>query len=405
MTRQLPLFGEGKAGEVAAGDTAVVRIAGKDPTRALSKSQQAFNRLIGRIEGLRDALARWQAFIPDFQRRVVQELTPLQARIDEQRVAMLRLFDAAHDGRDMTRRERAKLGALICEAVRELLTRRDDAALVALHDKYSDIGHDEVQRDEAALLKAMAEDVLGMALDGAEDAQSPDDVLEAVAREMQQRADAAEAEPPEARGRGGSAKARASLARKQQQADEGSGAVRDVYRKLASALHPDRETEPGERVRKTALMQRVNQAYEKRDLLRLLELQIETEQIDAAHLGDVGESRLQHYVAVLKEQVRELERELAELTGPFEMSMPFRGGSALKPADVLASLQAEMAMLRQEKSRVARELESLRDPRQLKAWLKHVRIERKPPDDPFDPIEILLEGALAPRPGRRGRHR
>ena len=59
-------------------------------------------------------------------------------------------------------------------------------------------------------------------------------------------------------------------------------AVREIFRKLASALHPDRETDPGERARKTALMQRANVAYAANDLLGLLELQFEVDQIDAS---------------------------------------------------------------------------------------------------------------------------
>jgi hypothetical protein len=44
--------------------------------------------------------------------------------------------------------------------------------------------------------------------------------------------------------------------------------------------HPDREPDPHERERKTALMQRANHAYGKNDLLKLLELQLELEHID-----------------------------------------------------------------------------------------------------------------------------
>ena len=50
-----------------------------------------------------------------------------------------------------------------------------------------------------------------------------------------------------------------------------SQSIREVYRKLAGALHPDRESDPQERERKTALMQRVNQAYAKNNLLQLLD--------------------------------------------------------------------------------------------------------------------------------------
>ncbi len=47
-----------------------------------------------------------------------------------------------------------------------------------------------------------------------------------------------------------------------------------------AVLHPDREPDEAERVRKTELMQRVNEAYSKKDLLQLVALQLEIEQID-----------------------------------------------------------------------------------------------------------------------------
>ncbi len=64
-------------------------------------------------------------------------------------------------------------------------------------------------------------------------------------------------------------------------------------------------------------MQRVNHAYDEGDLLTLLTLQLETEQIDAAHLARVSTARLGHYNKVLREQVRKLEHELAGITEHF----------------------------------------------------------------------------------------
>ena len=71
--------------------------------------------------------------------------------------------------------------------------------------------------------------------------------------------------------------------------------IQEIYRKLATALHPDRETDPAERERKTALMQKVNVAYGNKDLLQLLELQLQVEQIDQAHVNNIAEDRLKHY--------------------------------------------------------------------------------------------------------------
>ena len=49
-----------------------------------------------------------------------------------------------------------------------------------------------------------------------------------------------------------------------QQKMDANTALRTVYRQLASALHPDREPDEAERLRKTALMSEVNAAYDAR---------------------------------------------------------------------------------------------------------------------------------------------
>ena len=79
--------------------------------------------------------------------------------------------------------------------------------------------------------------------------------------------------------------------------------MREVYRKLASALNPDRESDPIERERKTALMQRVNQDYARNNLLELMELQLELEHIDQDALKNISQDRLKHYNAIMKEQI------------------------------------------------------------------------------------------------------
>jgi uncharacterized protein YciW len=79
--------------------------------------------------------------------------------------------------------------------------------------------------------------------------------------------------------------------------------VRDVYRKLASALHPDRSSETFSPEQKLLLMQRVNQAYEADNLLGLLNIQLEIEQVDMEQLSSFTPERMQHYNHVLRQQL------------------------------------------------------------------------------------------------------
>jgi len=135
------------------------------------------------------------------------------------------------------------------------------------------------------------------------------------------------------------------------------------------------------------LMQQVNQAYAQRDLLRLLELQIQAEQIDAAVLGSLSPSRLGHYNQVLTEQCAELEHEIDAVVAPFVHQLGAFGREALTPQTVNRALDGDIAALRRAAQHFEHELKRLADPGVLKAWLKHIKVEnRRDVDTAFDAL-------------------
>jgi curved DNA-binding protein CbpA len=184
-----------------------------------------------------------------------------------------------------------------------------------------------------------------------------------------------------------------------------------VYRKLASALHPDRETDAAERARKTRLMQRVNQAYERNDLLGLLGLQIEIEQIDTEHLAQVSEDRINHYNRVLKEQLAQLRTEIAACAAPFRamLDAPF---ASSRPTTALAEerLEAELRETRRVLDQLRHDLVAFRDPVQLRATVQAdlaLRGDQRRQDAAMGEFADLLRtmATTAPRPVRPRRRR
>jgi hypothetical protein len=178
----------------------------------------------------------------------------------------------------------------------------------------------------------------------------------------------------------------AALVRERRQAAEADKlkqSVRDIFRKLASQLHPDREPDGAERERKTRLMQRVNVAYAANDLLGLLELQLEVEQIDHAHLNNLGEDRIKQYNKILDGQLREIEREIhmIEYAAAMEMGGEVRG--RLTPQKMLRCLRADIADLKVKLAEVTAEIEEFKDVNKLKAWLKTYRPPVPDHDDAY----------------------
>ena len=220
---------------------------------------------------------------------------------------------------------------MIVDLAGPMLMERDDPELKAIFNSHSDTDFDQVETVLDDEMKSIVEDVFGI------EAGTLDEVMEAAEEEVLENARQREAEREaereterQARPRRARTTSRRSSARSTRDARKmrsaSSQSIRDVYRRLASALHPDRETDPDEAKRKTALMQRVNAAYASNNLLQLLELQLELEHIDQAALDNISEERLQHYNQILKQQLAELARRNSSRRDGFQ--------GAIRPAAV-----------------------------------------------------------------------
>ena len=311
--------------------------------KKLTRTQTRFNRLIKQIDGQRLAIADWKMFQGVYQRRLVGDYEPLAARLRGKRIALVERFDQIMDGGALGQRHRAKLRDILDGLLTELITEAADPALVALYDKYADVSYAEEQQQRAEVMRAVASQAFGIDIDGYEGGDSPEELAEW----LDDRVRAARDErPPEAPVRPKSARAREREASQAAVAAGGTRALREIFRKLASALHPDRERDPAERARKTELMKELNQAYAARDLLGLLELQIRIEQIDSSTLTSLDEDQLRHYVHVLEEGAKRLQEQLDALVRPFALSVGSVPASSFTPELVERTLEADIRELK-----------------------------------------------------------
>jgi hypothetical protein len=152
-------------------------------------------------------------------------------------------------------------------------------------------------------------------------------------------------------------------------------------------LHPDREADPHEHARKTALMKEANTAYERRDLLALLQLQLRADLADGDKLATMAKEKLAALTALLKERVAVLNRELyaveQQAIHEFELPpySPFNEASLKRSLFMQQqNLQGDIAMMQQDLVRV-------QDDAHLKRWLKQQHELAQ--DDDFDPLEFF----------------
>ena len=337
----------------------------------LTPQQKRFNTLIRQIDQARQTLAAWHENIGLYRQAHAKVLLPLETELMAARRQWAFALDELLGQRGWTKAERDTLSELVCDTADELLhARDDDQELKALFAKHAGVDFDTERQQMVRAMKDMTEAMTGLDLGDDEGIDTHADLFERMQRGMQERAAADEAE------RGAKAERRrknAAQQRREAEAQEATQSVREIFRKLASALHPDRETDAKQREVKTVLMQKVNQAYAANDLLTLLELQLQIEQIDAGHIANASAQKVKHYNKVLSEQLEELRAEIAHVELGFCIDFGLEAEGRMNPRQLGTLLEQNGRQLRAELSQQKRDMQMLSNPAATKRWLKRQR--------------------------------
>ena len=293
----------------------------------------------------------------------------------------MHLLDRTCDKKGLTQPERRMIHGLICGMASNLAAERNDEELKQIYNKHSGSDFDQEAAAELDEMKSMLESMMGIDFGDDLDISSPEEMLKQAQAHIhklqtQSEADQQAYEENKAK-RKKTTKQLAKEAQQQAEEQQTSQSIRELYRKLASALHPDREPDPQERERKTLLMQRINQAYDNKNLLLLLELQLELEHIDQSTINNITATRLKHYNKILKEQLNELEQEINDTENRFKLQFDLSPFKRLTPGTIMLNLSAEIAEIQHSIRDLKNDLVVLQDIKALKAWLKNMRLGRK----------------------------
>lgn len=344
----------------------------------LTPAQKRFNTLLGQIERSRKTLAAWQHNIPLYQQAQVKVLQPLRTDY----LACRRLWMVALAGLlaqpGWSRAERGSLQAMVCDVAGELLAvDSDDLAAKALYDEHNEVDFETERQQAMAEMKGMAEAMSGLDLGDLDTVANEDELFKRLQDSFAAQAAAQDqAEPADTPAGSQDRRQTAAQQRRAAEAQQATQSVREVYRKLASALHPDREPDAVLRLEKTALMQRVNQAYAANDLLALLELQLQIEQVDAGHIAQASADRVRHYNKVLTEQLAELKSEIEHIEMGFCIDFGIPAGTAVNAVKLLDLIDQGAREVKALTVDAQRELRLLTDRPAIKRLLKRWRQEQ-----------------------------
>jgi hypothetical protein len=407
----------------------LLRIDPRASSAKLSPAQQTFNRLTAQIEQIRAELLQFQALDDRLRERLGLHLQPALTELRSSQIRLLLQIDQllCTPPRPVLKRRHEQILRGFLLYLGENLLRSEhppEAELIEAFDRYSEVPAAELHEAHAAMQMEQLEDALGAQFGeellkdhGARDAEEllrtlQDRVAAQAAGASEDDASPGQQQAPPR----GNKRESAAAARKAQEQQQASLSVREIYRKLASSLHPDREADPLQRERKTELMQQINVAYQQADLLALLTLQMEVEQLNAASLAQLPEARLKHYNHVLKEQQQTLKSELQERTHALHQllgSANERAWQLRKPQDFEREFERQLQELRNQVRGIESSRQTLLDPRRRGALIESFANEMYAADEEQAEAELLQmmssmlqeAGAAAGPVGKRRRKR
>ncbi len=345
----------------------------------LAPEQKLFNQLLGKIQAASQALQKLSDLANSHRAQCAKRFLPLQKEQCALQTQMVLVLDQRlQDPKGLSKPVRAYIAEAVCSLAAELFNSPDGVQMRAVYERHAasiQSGDESGATAAADAMQDMMSQVFGIDLDDDGQLESPEQVLAAALRKIQEQQEHDAARLAKRK------KSAKQLAAEREILD-GDKVLRDIYRKLASAMHPDREPDAIERKRKTALMVEVNVAYEKKDLLALLQLQLKAEQIDPESVSAMAEDKLRHFNRILQGQASSLQLELRQaermFRGEFELSY---GPITTKLMDTALRFQLNgyEGMIGQMKADIVQ----IQDDKGLKRWVQFQKLLDSDGDD-FD---------------------
>ncbi|WP_302174207.1 hypothetical protein [uncultured Hydrogenophaga sp.] len=277
-------------------------IAGEAP--GTSATVREWNRQLQRIHRLQSQLADLQALALTHRQALQVATAPMTQALTEVRQQLARCLADALDGKQLAGADRRAALVRLARLASELAGSGDATAREA-HDRHSDIPLAERQAQDRT---GWQERVEGWRQQTNErDARR--EARQARREQRRQQREARQTPPGGASDSASQPTPDSALPPGDSPTDDPATLLRRLFRQLASALHPDREPDPAQRERKTALMAEANRAHAGGDLPALLRLQQQVLQAQPASGWD--DARLAGLLVILRRQVADLERERA----------------------------------------------------------------------------------------------
>jgi hypothetical protein len=363
------------------------------PVASLTKQQSHFKKLVAQIEAAETNLQTLAALMTQYRPLFETKLAPLRAECIALNIEMIDFLDGELDKKGWSRNQIETMREIICHLAEAQFEGEDSVKMEAMFDKHSDISAADLRAKEDAEAEHDLSKIFGVdAVNEDGQTRTTEELIEAALNAFEvenAREHAAMLENEAAESTKKRNKKNPRQLKSEQQALDTKSLIKDIYRKLSSAMHPDREPDEAERLRKTALMVEVNKAYESSNLLKLLQLQQSLSRVDQHAASLFADEKLALINRQLLTQYQDLQMEQHLLEDTLRMTFGLDSFGPITEKLLNKTLKTEARELRDALSIMRRDLNVIRRAGPpFKRWLKN---QREMMDDGFEEADFDLE--------------
>ncbi len=293
--------------------SSIVRIEAEDADE-LSPHQKRFNTLVRKIERLRRDIDERTRVYNEILRHWAVHLAPIQTELAELQIRFAFALEAKAAGFKLGIRQRESVGGVIVGLLDDAFSQIPPAKEAQdLFSRWSVVSFDEeLEQQKSELAEVLGDAIrgdLGIDIDEETLRKGPEAIQAAIEEALRGGG------PDRNERRRKSTKKQREKDERARLAEEGSKKIlHSLYLSLVKMLHPDTELDESSKEKKEGLMKEVTAAYGAGDLHTLLRIEMEWLDRESPGLARLAEDKLAAYLSALKDQVRELENELAFLS-------------------------------------------------------------------------------------------
>ncbi|ONG41767.1 hypothetical protein BKE30_02705 [Alkanindiges hydrocarboniclasticus] len=353
--------------------SAMVATVSDNAPHSLTPQQKKFNQLSEKIEQQKQQLEEWKQTAELAQRQVNGKLAPLFETLTLDRLMLIEQLHEASLAYAFTSREAGQLNALILQWCEQVLDHSLSPVQVQrieliyeVHAGYNFQGRQAVSElpDERLTPQVHEQpdctDDVTMA--------DPDDYEAWHEQIVQQR----QAEQQARRSRQKNAKQAKNIQQAQHVDALAHKSFKQIYQRLVANLHPDREPDEQEKIKKTGLMQQVTESYQAQDLLGLLQWQIQLGQQDKAGDTQLADEQLQLYNLNLSRHSEQLDQQINEYRLMLQDICQFENLEAVTPKTVIKKLKEDARFILQQHHELQQLIHQLSNAKAIKTFLKQM---------------------------------